>query len=184
MTISISREERIRAIKDSFHYLMWVALRQLTHLLQPFGLTFPQYITLASLAAHQQACPMRDLTNVTFQDPPTMTGIIDRLVKMELVQRSRSEVDRRIVLVEATPAGMNLVKRINAEMVQDALTGYARLSDDELAMLEQLFTHKLRMHVGRYKSLAADEWDAEIEKLRRFVSDPIHYAKLEDGKSP
>ena len=86
MSDTISRQERVRAIKDAFHYLTWVAMRQLSQQLQPFGLTFPQFIVLAALAAHQQACTMRDLTNATFEDPPTMTGIIDRLVKMKLVK--------------------------------------------------------------------------------------------------
>ena len=101
-----SREKRIKALKEAFHTLLWIATRQFSQQLQSFGLTYPQFVTLASLAAHKQACTMRDLTNVTFQDPPTMTGIVDRLVRMNLVQRTRSELDRRVVLVRATETGL------------------------------------------------------------------------------
>jgi DNA-binding MarR family transcriptional regulator len=152
--------------------------------LQPFGLTFPQFIVLAALVSHRQACAMRDLTHATFEDPPTMTGIIDRLLKMGLVKRGRSESDRRVVLVEATPAGIDLFNRINEKDMQDALTVYASLTDEDLTTLEQLLRIKLRMHVGRYRSLKDDELDAEIEKLSNFSGDPVYYAELESEKSP
>ena len=177
MPTSGTREEQIKTIKDIFVSLMWIAARQFSHRLQAFGLTHPQFIVLASLAAHEQACIMRDLTNVTFQDPPTMTGIIDRLVRMKLVQRTRSESDRRVVLVEATSAGIELVKRIREESMQEDMKGYTAFSDDALSTLEQALRHLLRMHVGQYASLQGAELDAEIEKLQDFRNDPIRYMK-------
>lgn len=182
-TPPVSREERIRAIKEAFHFLLWVAVRQFSHLLQPFGLTFPQFFALAALAAHKQTCTMRDLTSVTFQDPPTMTGIVDRLVKMKLVQRTRSETDRRVVLVQASPTGIDLVYQIKEKTMQDALSGYATFTDDELTMLEQLLRYKLQTYIGRYRSLQDGELEIEIEKLKNFMRDPIGHMKMEDKKS-
>ncbi len=184
MSTSPAREDQIKAIKDAFHSLLWIATRQFSQRLQSFGLTYPQFIALASLTAHRQACTMRDLTNVTFQDPPTMTGIVDRLVKMKLVQRSRSQTDRRVVLVQATPAGIDLVHQVKEEMIQDDLTAYAALTDHDLTTLEQLLRYLLRMHLGQYMSLQDADLDAAVEKLQRFKSDPIYYVKLEDVPSP
>jgi DNA-binding MarR family transcriptional regulator len=181
MTVAIqTREERIKILKNAFHALMWIAMRHFSQKLQSFGLTHPQFIALASLTAHKQACTMRDLTNVTFQDPPTMTGIVDRLVKMKLVERTRSETDRRVVLVQATPAAMELVEQINEETMQDELSLYCDLTDDDLSALEQLLKSKIRLYVGGYRSLRDEELDSEIERLQDFMSDPIYYAKLED----
>ena len=182
MSVSPAREERIRAIKDTFHYLMWVAMRQLTQLLQPFGLTFPQYVVLAALSAHQQSCTMRDLTSATFEDPPTMTGIVDRLVKMGLVKRARSETDRRVVLVQATETGMALFSRVDQAITQNALNGYECLSDDDLETLEQLFQYKLRIHIGQHQAVGNVDLDNEIEKLRKFFKDPIEYTRIEKTK--
>lgn len=173
------RAERIKTIHDVFISLMWIATRQFSQQLQSFSLTHPQYITLAALVAHGQACTMRELTNVTLQDPPTMTGIVDRLVKMKLVERSRSDSDRRIVLVQATPAGLALVRSIEAEVLKRNLLGYAALTDDDLNVLEQLLHYILRMHVGRFKSLDEADLDAEIERLRSFTRDPISFARSE-----
>ncbi|MCL4295922.1 MAG: MarR family transcriptional regulator [Anaerolineae bacterium] len=181
--VASSREERIRAIHDAFIALMWISKRQFAHRLQKFGLTHPQFMALATLTAHEEACTMRDLINVMFQDAPTMTGVIDRLVKMKLVERTRSEADRRVVLVRATPAGTELVRQIEEQTLCDAEIGFANLTDDDLSNLEQLLRYILRMHIGRYTASSDADLDAEIEKLRRFKRDPIHYAKLEQDRS-
>lgn len=173
------RAERIKTIHDVFISLMWIATRQFSQQLQSFSLTHPQYITLAALVAHSQACTMRELTHVTLQDPPTMTGIVDRLLRMKLVERSRSEADRRIVLVRATAAGVALVRDIEAEVLKRNLHGYAALTDDDLNVLEQLLHYILRMHVRRFKSLDEADLDSEIERLRSFTKDPISFARSE-----
>jgi DNA-binding MarR family transcriptional regulator len=178
-TAVISREARIRKIHDVFVSLMWIHKREFSQQLQTFGLTHPQFITLAALVSHKKPCAMRDLTEATFQDPPTMTGIIDRLVKMKLVRRTRSETDRRVVLVQANELGNEIFKQIEDQALFDKSGGYAALTDEELAALEELSMYLLRMYVGRYKSLQDADLDAELEKLHLFKSDPIRYAKLQ-----
>jgi DNA-binding MarR family transcriptional regulator len=174
-----SREERLRRIADTFVPLMWIITRQFSQKLQEFGLTPPQFMTLAALALHQQPCTMRDLTAVAYQDPPTMTGIVDRLVARKLVQRTRSEADRRVVWVQATPAGADLIKRVREKRHQDTVPGYATLSDDELTAIEQLVGHLLRIHVGQLASLKGTDVEAQVEKLQLFMNDPISYVKSE-----
>ena len=175
---TLSREERIVKIKDTFHALMWIAGRQFSQMLQSFGLTHAQFMALGMLVGHDQACTMSDLTSITFQDAPTMTGIIDRLVKMKLVQRTRSERDRRVVLVEATPAGVELIQQIEAEIVQRHQQCYEDLSDDQLSLLEHLLRYIVREHLAEYKSLDDVQLAAEIKKLQNFKKDPLYYAKL------
>src|SRR5262245_28201362 len=172
------RKEQIEIIKDIFVSLMWVATRQFSHWLQPFGLTYPQFIALASLAAYRRPCTMSDLTHVTLQDPPTMTGIVDRLVKMGWVQRTRSEIDRRVVLVQATPLGVNLIEKIKQDVMQDDIKGFADLSEEELLAHEKALKYLLRLHVSRYMQVQGADLEAEIENLRRLRRDPISYLKL------
>jgi len=182
MAVAPSRMERIRAIHEAFLALLWIAKRQFSQRLQPFGLTPPQFITLAALTAHKQACTMSDLTSGTFQDAPTVTGITDRLVKMNLVERTRSEADRRVVLVQATPAGIDLVRQVEAQTLHDDEYSYEPMSDEELAIYEQLLKRTLQAHLGSMTSRQDGNLEAELEKLCLFNNDPIHYAKLKDGK--
>lgn len=174
----LSREERILRIKDTFHSLMWVATRQFSQMLQSFGLTHAQFMALGMLVSHGQARTMSDLTGITFQDAPTMTGIINRLVKMKLVQRTRSETDRRVVLVEATPAGTELILQIEAEILQRHQECYEGLSDDQLGLLEHLLRYIVRVHLAKYKCLDDAQLSAEIERLQNFKIDPLPYASL------
>ncbi len=183
-SILVSREERIRRIRNTFVMLVWTAARQFSQELQNFGLTLPQFVALASLVAHGRSCTMSDLTKTTLQDPPTMTGIVDRLIRMQAVQRTRSETDRRIVLVQATPAGVELVKRIRDRMDHE-VADYAIFTDEItepdrlLDYFEQLLEYILRLHLKRRHSLGDADLDAEIEKLRRFLRDPFEQAKPE-----
>ena len=181
--VSQSKEAQIKRIHDTFTIFMRVSKHWFLQQLHSFGLTLPQFVTLAVLSAHQQACTMRDVTSVTFQDPPTTTGIIDRLVKMGLVQRTRSQTDRRVVLVQATQSGNDLVNRIEECLLQAAAPTYDALSEEELATFEHLLGRLLRVHLQQCMSLKDADLDAEIEKLEHFVKDPIAYMKLEAEKA-
>jgi len=111
-----------------------------------------------------------------------MTGIVDRLVKMGLVKRARSEADRRVVLVQTTPKGLDLFERVDEAITQNETNGYERLSDDELEQLEQLIQYKLRAHIGQQQAFTDIDLDCEIEKSREFFKDPIQYTKVEKTK--
>jgi DNA-binding MarR family transcriptional regulator len=183
-TVTESKEAQIKRIHDAFTMFMRISKRWFVQHLQSFGLTLPQFITLATLAAHRQACTMSDLTNVTFQDPPTTTGIVDRLVKMDLLQRTRSQIDRRVVLVEATPAGVDLVNQIEQGLMEAAMPTFDILTEEELTSFEYLLGRLLRGHLQQFMAIKNTDLDAEIEKMERFVKDPIAYMKLEVEKTP
>lgn len=176
-TAQLERQERVQSIKATILSLMWLANRQFSQHLQTYGLTHPQFVALASLVAYKQPCTMRDLTDVTFQDPPTMTGIIDRLVRMKLVQRKRAENDRRVVLVEATNAGAELVQQIRDAKFKEDCDNMADFSDVELDALEQFLTHLLRRHMQHVPWYNGDDVDREVDKLRHLINDPIYYMK-------
>lgn len=175
--ISVSREERIKSIRDTFITLMWVFARQFSQELQRFGLTLPQFVAMAALVGCKQTFTMSDLTRVTLQDAPTMTGIMDRMVKMKLVERTRSETDRRVVLVQATPTGIELLGQIREEVLERAKNNYLALAasdelddlDRLLEFFEQSLEYALRVHLKRRHSLDAAELDVEIEKIRSFL---------------
>lgn len=83
------------------------------------GLTPPQFLILQSIERQAQpsiGAVAKDM-NLT---QATVTSIIDRLESRELVGRRRSEKDRRIVHVELTDEGQNLLKQA-PKVLQDSL---------------------------------------------------------------
>jgi len=178
---SVHREERIKRIRDTFIMLTWVFARQFSQELQRFGLTLPQFVAMAALVGCKETCTMSDLTRLTLQDAPTMTGITDRLVKMKLVERTRSETDRRLVLVQATPAGVELLRRIRDEVQERGREEYLALVDSDepadldrlLGFFEQSLEYILRLHLKRRHALDASELYVEIERIHSFLKGPI-----------
>ena len=110
-----------------------------------------------------------------------MTGIVDRLVKMKLAQRTRSETDRRVVLVQATPTGTGLLSQIRDQALDSAMNDYLTMADsDELAdidrlleIFEQSLEYVLRAHLKRRHSLGDADLDTEIEKIQLFLRNPV-----------
>jgi len=179
---SDERAERIARITTAFRMLIWINMRRLWRLLQGFGLTHPQFITLLALSRHPFPCPMNGLTAALMHDAPTMTGIVDRLVKMGLVERTRSETDRRLVLVQVTPAGADLVRQIDQKFTEDDFFGYAALSNEELGHLEKLLNHVLRMHVRRYATAENVHAHIDFDEMETLLRDPIAYVRQDDRK--
>lgn len=73
-----------------------------------YGLTGPQLICLRTLGQLGEITPGRLAREVSLSQA-TITGIVDRLVARQLVNRERSSVDRRQVTVSLTEAGAALV---------------------------------------------------------------------------
>jgi len=89
------------------HVLMHY-LRVSQHLSQQFrshfgklNLTFPQALVL-SVLGNEGPMPISKLAEETGSANSTVSGIVDRLEKLGLAKRTRSDGDRRIIYVETT----------------------------------------------------------------------------------
>jgi MarR family transcriptional regulator, organic hydroperoxide resistance regulator len=73
------------------------------------GLTGPQLWTIKVMAENK---PLRvlDLARLLYLHPSTVVGILDRLETRNLIERSRSKEDKRVVWVQLTDKGRELVE--------------------------------------------------------------------------
>jgi DNA-binding MarR family transcriptional regulator len=71
-------------------------------LVQRIGLTGPQLFVLKELVGGP-ARPVSNIANAVNLSQPTVTGILDRLERKDMIIRERSNLDRRKVMVSATP---------------------------------------------------------------------------------
>ena len=136
-----------QALRHKLMQLNWVQHRRFAQELSDLDLTVPQFYTLNALVEMGGTSTMGVLSKHVLQVSATMTGIIDRLVRDGLVQRSRGEDDRRAVHVEIMPAGRHLVdmaweRAFNgmdealAEMTQAELNRALSVLDALVAMIE------------------------------------------------
>lgn len=81
-------------------------------------ITLPQYRMLVVLCARGQQ-RVADLAEALSVLPSTATRMCDRLAAKQLIRRSRSPQDRRIVNVTVTAAGRRLVGRVSETRRRD-----------------------------------------------------------------
>ncbi len=81
---------------------------------------------------------MNELAQATQQARATMTGIIDRLVRMGLVERERKESDRRVVMVGLTGRGEQLLEEVRARRRRGFYKALAKFDDEEIDELLRL----------------------------------------------
>ncbi len=98
-------------------------------------LTMPQFKILASVAAHGRL-DSPSLVRRFGMLPSTLTRIVDRLVAKGLVRRGSDPKDRRVVYLETTPAGNELVRSLTALTVPAPMTDALRqLPTNELEIV-------------------------------------------------
>jgi MarR family transcriptional regulator, organic hydroperoxide resistance regulator len=110
----------VKAIEDYSHEVS-----------QSFGITGPQLWALKTIS-QSGAIPLGQLSKKMYLHPSTITGLIDRLEARSLVARNRDSADRRVVTVELTPAGQDLVKRAPNPVQGKMIYGLKKLTRDEL----------------------------------------------------
>jgi MarR family transcriptional regulator, organic hydroperoxide resistance regulator len=96
-----------------------------------FGITGPQLWALKTIS-QSSSLTLGNLSKQMYLHPSTISGVIDRLEGRGLVQRVRDTNDRRVVTVELTPAGQELVKRAPNPVQGKMIYGLTKLKRDEL----------------------------------------------------
>ena len=103
-------------------------------LLEPLGLTYPQYLALLVLW-ERDALTVSELGERLFLDSGTLTPLLKRMEAAGWLQRERAADDERRVIVSLTAAGRALRQQARAVPVQ--LAAATGCSAKELAELTQ-----------------------------------------------
>ena len=75
------------------------------------------------------------LATATGLRPAATTALIDRLTRKGLVERVRSDADRRQVIVQMTPQGTTQTGALYRPLVEEGQQLMARLTDGDLALM-------------------------------------------------
>ena len=101
-------------LDEQLCFALYSASRALTRayapLLEPLGLTYPQYLVLLVLW-ERDGVPVKQLGERLALDSGTLTPLLKRLATQGLVERRRGEDDERVVRIHLTAAGRALRSR-------------------------------------------------------------------------
>tara|TARA_B100000787_G_scaffold151471_1_gene124505 strand:- start:18 stop:482 length:465 start_codon:yes stop_codon:yes gene_type:complete len=79
--------------------------------LNEIGITYTQYLVLLVLWELENS-NIKEIAKVLKLDSPTITPIVQKLEKMNLVKRQRSSKDERVVVVSLTKNGIDLETQV------------------------------------------------------------------------
>ena len=107
-------------------------------LLKGKGLSDSQYNVLRILRGEGKALPCQEIAARMITRLPDITRLVDRLEGSGLVARSRTPDDRRVVLIEITEQGLDLLARLDEPMLALHRAQLGHLSREELGELNRL----------------------------------------------
>ncbi|MFD6178196.1 MULTISPECIES: MarR family winged helix-turn-helix transcriptional regulator [unclassified Isoptericola] len=108
-------------------------------ILEPMGLTHPQYLVMLGLWQDERAGATTTVTGLSARlllDPGTLSPLLKRLERQGLLERRRASGDARVVELHLTAAGREL--RARAEQVPAAVVAASGLSLPELEQVRDV----------------------------------------------
>lgn len=123
-----------------------LVVRSYTPLLKRFGITYPQYLVMLVLWEHKTLA-VTQITRLLLLDTSTLTPLLKRLEKMNLIWRKRSEADERVVMIGLTEKGEKL--RQEASIIPSQLVEGLNFSEEEAVQLYKLLYKYIRQSVGQ-----------------------------------
>jgi DNA-binding MarR family transcriptional regulator len=107
--------------------------------LKSFGLTGTQYNALRILrGAGPEGLPCSEIGERMITRDPDITRLLDRLQKRGLALRSRGKADRRVICGKISPAGLKLLREMDAPVEQHSREMLRHVPREKLAELIEL----------------------------------------------
>ena len=130
-------------------------------LVRNYSLTGPQLLLLREIV-YLRDTTVGGLAKRANLSSATVTGILDRLEKRGLVERTRSDHDRRKVVVRATAEGIDLYQKAPSMLQERFVSEFAKLHDWEQTLILSSLQHIATMMEAK-----------DIEASPFLVSGPI-----------
>jgi DNA-binding MarR family transcriptional regulator len=106
-------------------------------LLEPMGLTHPQYLVMLALWQHSPLS-VRDLSRLLQLDPGTLSPLLKRLEAIGYLRRERDPADERSLAITLTESGRAL--RSEAEKIPPAVVSRLGMPIEDLQRLHTSLT--------------------------------------------
>lgn len=152
-SISSAPPKRIGTGNFVEEYLLYLLARvshvlssEFHHQLRRRGVAVPVWRVLASLSGSKGET-VTGLAEVCLLQQPTMTKLLDRMVRDGLVTRTQDGRDRRVVRVALTPQGETLATDLVRAAKQHESTVLARFPDMESVELKSVLRSVLEREI-------------------------------------
>ncbi len=126
----------------AFLHTFGMLKRSMDPFFSQFGISGSQWGVLRTLQRAKeeglQGLRLKDLGDRLLIQPPSVTGVVDRLERMGLVARTADADDLRAKKVDLTPGGVDMIERVQQDHIARVRSIMGGLSAAEQAQLQGL----------------------------------------------
>lgn len=123
---------------ENLNFLLYASSRLAIRLIKPeldsLDLTFPQYLVLKCLCV-KDSIKVDELSRQLYLDTGTLTPLLKRMEKMQLITRIRSTADERMVIIAVTEKGQAL--QAGSSIIENKSQCHGVLTAEEAKDLKQ-----------------------------------------------
>jgi DNA-binding MarR family transcriptional regulator len=153
---AVSETEMTDAVLTASRVLVAVAARSLAN--HGAEVSLPQYRALVVLASRGPLRPV-DLAEALGVDPSTVTRLCDRLADKRLISRRRPAGDRRVVQLDLSTRGRELIQAVTAQRREEI----ARILAGVPAVEREALVRAFRAFAQAAGEVPEDQWPRSWE---------------------
>jgi len=157
-------------LENQICFPIYSASRLITKAYKPFlenmGLTYPQYLVLIVLW-EDDALSVTKITEKLMLNTNTLSPLLKRMEKMELLNRRRSSKDERSVVVQLTEKGRQLkseARPIPEKFLNELFTENVQLSD--VLQLKEMLNEWIKILSSKTEDTESIPSNGEINKMK------------------
>jgi len=144
----MEERDNVASIEKYLRKTDYIIRKKGREILSDFGITVPQFTALQILINHENMT-IGELSQDMALAFSTITDLIDRMEKSELVVRKKDEKDKRVVRVEVLPKGFDILEKVLDKRIDFLFHKLINFSDED----------KYNLHIGIksiYEAMKAD----------------------------
>lgn len=125
---------KIKAFINIKYTANWLFSKE-NDVFKPFGISPQQFNILRILRGADEAIKVQVIKDRMIERAPNATRLMDKLYDKKLIERVRCEHDRRVVFINITAQGLELLLKIDASLNFDFLENLSEKEAEQLSNL-------------------------------------------------
>jgi len=125
---------KVKALLNIIYTSNWISSQQ-NSFFKPFGISPQQFNILRILRGAGEAIKVQTIKERMLERAPNATRLMDKLCDKQLIERLPCPDDRRVVHIQITSKGLDLIDDISKEFKDDLLEN---LTEKEAGQLSDL----------------------------------------------
>ncbi|TWO32982.1 MarR family transcriptional regulator [Seonamhaeicola sediminis] len=125
---------KVKALVNIIYTANWINSHQ-NEFFKPFGISPQQFNILRILRGAGKPIKVQTIKERMIERAPNATRLMDKLCAKELIRRLPCSSDRRVVHIEITAEGLQLLESIDKDFKEDLLENLTTAEAEQLSFL-------------------------------------------------